>query len=322
MIKSIISQSNDPSFNLATEEFLLRNSEEEIHFFYINNPSVIIGKHQNALAEINLTFLEENNIPLFRRQSGGGTVYHDLGNINFCFIRKGEQGDLVNFTRATQPIVQVLNQWNIPARTGQRNDLLVNFKKISGNACHVFKRRVMHHGTLLYNSDLRRLNTSLKTDPAKFIDRAVKSIRSEVMNISDLYGKEKSAEEFMHSLVKGIISNNNEIVKSDLSKEQMEGILKLQKDKYSTNEWNYSYGPSYEFRKRAVVEDWVYNVQMKVEKGRISSLSIKSNNPDKNLVNKIIDSTKNVFHQKETLLEVLNENLNGSKSKKLIELFF
>jgi len=322
MIKSIISQSNDPSFNLATEEFLLRNSEEEIHFFYINNPSVIIGKHQNALAEINLAFLEENNIPLFRRQSGGGTVYHDLGNINFCFIRKGEQGDLVNFTRATQPIVQVLNQWNIPARTGQRNDLLVNFKKISGNACHVFKRRVMHHGTLLYSSDLQRLNTSLKTDPAKFKDRAVKSIRSEVMNISELYGKEKSAEEFMHSLVKSIISNNNEIVNSNLSQKEIDGILKLQKDKYSTNEWNYSYGPSYEFRKRTIVENWVYNVQMKVEKGRVLSLSINSNNPDKKLINSVIESTLGLFHQKETIIEALLKSHSEMQSKELIDLFF
>lgn len=322
MIRSIISESNDPSFNLAAEEYLLRNSEEEIHFFYINKPSVIIGKHQNALAEINLTFLEENNIPLYRRQSGGGTVYHDWGNINFCFIRKGEEGDLVNFTRATKPIVKVLNQWNIPARTGQRNDLLVNFKKISGNACHVFKRRVMHHGTLLYNSDLQKLSSSLKTDPAKFKDRAVKSIRSEVMNISDLYGKNKTTKEFMHSLVRGIISNNSKIINSELSKEELEGIFKLQKDKYSMNEWNYSYGPSYEFRKRAMVENWVYNVQMKVEKGRIATSCIKSNNPDKTFVNKLVELTLGSFHQKGTISKALNEVFHESQSRELIELFF
>ena len=322
MIRSIISQSNDPSFNLAAEEYLLRNSEEEIHFFYINSPSVIIGKHQNALAEINLAFLEENNIPLFRRQSGGGTVYHDLGNINFCFIRKGEQGDLVNFERATKPIVQVLNQRDIPARTGQRNDLLVNFKKISGNACHVFKRRVMHHGTLLYSSNLQALNTSLKNDPTKYKDRAVKSIRSEVMNISELYAKDKSSEEFLYDLVTGIRNNNSEISESELSQAELSGILKLQKDKYSTNEWNYSYGPSYEFRKRAVVQNWVYNLQMKVEKGKIVTLSIKTNNPDKDLVNNMINSTLNTFHQKETITDAINGLLQNKESKELVKMFF
>lgn len=322
MIRSIISQSNDPSFNLATEEFLLRNSEQEIHFFYINKPSVIIGKHQNALAEINLAFLEENNIPLYRRQSGGGTVYHDFGNINFCFIRKGEQGDLVNFKRATQPIIEVLNQWNIPARNGERNDLLVNFKKISGNACHVFKRRVMHHGTLLYNSDLQRLNASLRNDPSKFKDRAVKSIRSEVMNISELYGKEISSKEFMQNLANAIISNNRSIINSELTHDEQDGILKLQKDKYSTNEWNYNYGPNYEFRKRTVVENWVYAIHMKVERGRINSLSIKSNNPDKNLINNMINSINGSFHQKETIADVITRFNNNEKTKELVEIFF
>ncbi len=322
MIRSIISQSNDPSFNLATEEFLLRNSEEEIHFFYINKPSVIIGKHQNALAEINLAFLEENNIPLYRRQSGGGTVYHDFGNINFCFIRKGEQGDLVNFKRATQPIIEVLNQWNIPARNGERNDLLVNFKKISGNACHVFKRRVMHHGTLLYSSDLQRLNASLRNDPSKFKDRAVKSIRSEVMNISELYGKEITSKEFMQNLANAIISNNRSIINSELTHDEQDGILKLQKDKYSTNEWNYNYGPNYEFRKRTVVENWVYAIHMKVERGRINSLSIKSNNPDKNLINNMINSINGSFHQKETIADVINGFNNNEKTKELVEIFF
>lgn len=322
MIRSIISNSNRPSFNLAAEEYLLRNSEEDIHFFYINTPSVIIGKHQNALAEVNLSFLEENKIPLFRRQSGGGTVYHDLGNINFCFIQKGEPGDLVNFKRATQPIVKVLNQWNIPARNGERNDLLVNFKKISGNACHVYKRRVMHHGTILYKSDLHALSTSLKNDPTKFVDRAVKSVRSEVMNIWDLYDKRSSPQEFLNALVKAIVSNSNNIISSTLNDEELETILQLEKEKYATPEWNYSYGPDYQFKKRAVVANWVYNVQMKVEKGKIESLSIKSNNPDKELINKLLESVKGSFHQKTAVEEAIKSSSISQSSNKLTDIFF
>ena len=125
-ILSIVSPSNQPDFNLAAEEYFLKSISEDVHFFYINAPSVIIGKHQNALAEVNLAFLEARNIPLYRRLSGGGTVYHDEGNINYCFIKTGVATDLVNFKKATQPIVEVLNSWGVPVRSGQRNDLLVN----------------------------------------------------------------------------------------------------------------------------------------------------------------------------------------------------
>src|SRR5690554_2817588 len=322
MNHTIISSSKDPAFNLAAEEYLLRQKKEDYAFFYINRPSVIIGKHQNALAEINLPYLEEQNIPVFRRMSGGGTVYHDEGNLNFCFIKNGDNSDLVNFKKATEPIVSALQRRGLPARNGERNDLLLNFKKISGNACHVFKRRVMHHGTLLYNSGLQRLNASLRNDPSKFKDRAVKSIRSEVMNISELYGKEITSKEFMQNLANAIISNNRFIINSELTHDEQDGILKLQKDKYSTNEWNYNYGPNYEFRKRTVVENWVYAIHMKVERGRINSLSIKSNNPDKNLINNMINSINGSFHQKETIADVITRFNNNEKTKELVEIFF
>ncbi len=296
MIRVIISESNQPSFNLAAEEYLLRHRDEEAYFFYINRPSVIIGKHQNALAEVDINFLKENNITLHRRLSGGGTVYHDFGNINFCFIKEGEPGDLVNFEKATEPIITVLNQWNIPARTGKRNDILVNFKKISGNACHVFKRRVMHHGTLLYNSNLENLTKSLKNDPSKFKDRAVKSVRSEVINLIELYDKTKSSNDFLNDLVDSIISNNENCFIKNLSESEIDLIKKIEAEKYANDEWNFNYGPSYEFNKRTIIDKWVFQVNLIVEKGEIERIKINSNYSEKSFISLLEKEVLNKNH--------------------------
>lgn len=320
MIRVILSESNEPSFNLAAEEFLLRNSDDEIYFFYINKPSVIIGKHQNALAEVDINFLEENNISLHRRLSGGGTVYHDFGNINFCFIKVGEPGDLVNFEKATLPIVEVLNQWNIPARSGKRNDLLVNFKKISGNACHVFKRRVMHHGTLLYNSDIDNLTKSLKNDPTKFKDRAVKSVRSEVMNLIEMYDKDKSASDFLDDLIDGIIKNNPNTKVNNLSDNEINTINELKQNKYSADDWNYSYGPAYEFKKRTKIDNWIFQVTLNIEKGIIDKAKINSNYSDKILNIKLKEAVINKYHRYSDLKNSLN-NLDYNIDN-LVSIFF
>ncbi len=320
MIRVILSESNEPSFNLAAEEFLLRNSDDEIYFFYINKPSVIIGKHQNALAEVDINFLEENNISLHRRLSGGGTVYHDFGNINFCFIKVGEPGDLVNFEKATLPIVEVLNQWNIPARSGKRNDLLVNFKKISGNACHVFKRRVMHHGTLLYNSDIDNLTKSLINDPTKFKDRAVKSVRSEVMNLIEMYDKDKSASDFLDDLIDGIIKNNPNTKVNNLSDNEINTINELKQNKYSADDWNYSYGPAYEFKKRTKIDNWIFQVTLNIEKGIIDKAKINSNYSDKILNIKLKEAVINKYHRYSDLKNSLN-NLDYNIDN-LVSIFF
>lgn len=323
---SLLSKSNNPDFNLATEEFLFKNRKENIHFFYVNSPSVIIGKHQNALAEVNLSYLEENNIPLYRRLSGGGTVYHDEGNINYCFIKTGETSDLVNFKEATQPIIAVLNSWGIPVRSGQRNDLLLNYKKISGNACHVSKNRVMHHGTLLYNSNLNVLTKSLKNDPLQFNDKAVKSVRSQVVNIKDVIKNEWSSEEFMKKLESSIRKSTPEIQTYELSNEDIAAIEKLRVDKYKTWEWNYGYGPTYTFKKRIKADDYVFAIEMEVNKGKISAFVVKTNYPDAEFPGKLAEMINNSYHEKSILLariSVLSANFPSLPNvDKLIELFF
>ncbi len=322
---SIISLSNEPGFNLAAEEYLLKHKSDDFQFFYINTPSVIIGKHQNALAEVNLPYIEKSNIPLFRRLSGGGTVYHDEGNINYCFIKNGDSGDLVNFKKATQPITEVLNQWGVPARSGQRNDLLIHYKKISGNACHVFKNRVMHHGTLLYNSNLDVLTESLKCDALRFRDKAVKSVRSQVINLMDDINKGWTANEFLINLERALRENSNSEIYV-FTPEEILAIEKLKTDKYNTWEWNYGYSPSYGFKKRVQVGGAIFTIDMEVAKGRIAEIKILSNHADKQFLTEIINATKNIYHEKTQIKDALSKippaSLSGINPEELIILFF
>jgi lipoate-protein ligase A len=296
----IISKTDDPAFNLAAEEVLLRQHTEDIIFLYINKESVIVGKHQNTLSEINLKYLEENNIPVYRRLSGGGTVYHDHGNINYCLIENGEPGKLVDFVRATTPVVEALKDFGIEARHGKRNDLLAGYKKISGNACHVYKSRAMHHGTLLYRTNLQHLTESLKTGIVKFKDKSVKSVRSEVINISDIKGSDKSPSEFMLELGQKLAIKFNATPYS-FTEEAIHQIDELKKEKYETWKWSYGYSPVYEFRKRSKSKNYIFSINLKVEKGIIKNIDIRSNYPDQNEIQKAQFAIKETYHEKNHL---------------------
>ena len=192
----IISPNTSPYFNLATEEYLLKCFQEDVFFLYRNIPSIVIGKHQNTLAEINLPFVQEKEILVARRISGGGTVYHDLGNLNFAFFTTGKEGDLVNYRRATQPIVNALREMDLEVTLGKRNELLLKKLKISGTASHVWKKRVLHHGTLLFSSEMGILSAALKSAQGRFTDRAVRSVRSRVTNIRDHLKEQMDMEHF------------------------------------------------------------------------------------------------------------------------------
>lgn len=178
--------STDPFFNLALEELLLRNRKEEYLLFYINSPSVIIGKHQVAHREADTEFIMKNEIPVIRRISGGGAVYHDRGNLNFSFIMQSKKGSQVDFRKYTKPVIDFIGTFGIDAKFEGKSDLTVNGFKISGNAEHVFRERVLHHGTVLFDTDIEMLNKSLRKNTSGYSTRAVKSNPSQVMNMKHL----------------------------------------------------------------------------------------------------------------------------------------
>ena len=172
----------DPYFNMAMEEYFLKNFTENIFILWRNEPAVIVGKHQNSLAEINVDYVTEKGIKVVRRLTGGGAVFHDLGNINFTFIENGSKPDFQKFTR---PILDVLIDLGVDARFEGRNDLTIGGRKFSGNAIAVWKNRTLEHGTLLFSAVMEDLSGALKVNPLKFEDKAVKSTRSRVTNISE-----------------------------------------------------------------------------------------------------------------------------------------
>ena len=310
-MRIILSKKTDPFINLATEEYLLKNFKEDIFYLYINSKSIIVGKHQNTLAEINYKFVKKNDIPVIRRLSGGGTVFHDPGNINFCFITSGAKGELVNFKKYTTPIIDFLQSININAQHGGRNDILIEGSKISGNASHVFKSRVMHHGTLLFNSKLKSLTHALKNDPLKFKDKAVKSVRSKVTNIHDHLNEPMEVNNFVNELADYIVKNNN-CDYYNLSDIDYSVINSLVETKFNTWEWNYGYSPKYELKKRIKsVSGKRFEIQMKVNKGTIAEAYIKSNANNHTQLKNLEEVLKDGLHQIETIRQNTKDIFNN-----------
>lgn len=237
----------NPYFNIAAEEYVLKHFSEDIFMLWQNEPSVIIGKHQNTLAEINHQYVEQNKIPVIRRISGGGAVFHDLGNLNFTFIKTIYGEDLVDFKRFIDPIISILKELGIDARQEGRNDIRINGLKCSGNAEHVFKNRVLHHGTILFSSDLESLGTALHSEEDRFSGRAVKSRRSPVTNIVSHLPVQISMNEFMAKVYKHLFSKNQNSRFYDLTESDITEIQALADNKYHTWEWNYGYSPAYHY---------------------------------------------------------------------------
>lgn len=254
----------------------MKNSVEEYFLLWRNEPSIVVGKHQNVLAEIDLVYARGKGFKVARRISGGGTVFHDLGNLNFSFITNGEEGKLINYRRYVTPIVEVLGKLGVEATFSKRDDILINEMKISGNASHVFKKRVLHHGTLLFSSDLSDLSKALKVAPERFSDKAVKSVRSKVTNIAEHLKQEIDVLTFRDLIMNHIIDSGSGNVMYSYSDADIEEITRLRDEKFSTWEWNFGYSPKYLFKKEISTERGLLSVEMKVVSGVIEEIFLQS----------------------------------------------
>lgn len=266
-------KNTNPFFCLATEEYLLKNFTDDIFMLWQSDKTVVVGKHQNAMAEINYPFVRENNITVARRISGGGTVYHDSGNVNFAFIKNVKSPAEISFKQFTEPVVEALAKLGIEATTSGRNDLLIEGLKISGNAEHVFKNRVLHHGTLLFNSDLENLGQAIKVVAGKYESKAVQSNRSPVANISTFLKQEMRIEDFVGFLIDvQLKKTGNSAYK--LNEDDTGIIENLTSEKFETWDWSYGYSPKYSFKNELEIEDKRLAVEFFVKKGRVEECSI------------------------------------------------
>jgi lipoate-protein ligase A len=251
-------ESTDPYFNLAVDDYLLKNSREEFLILGINDRSLIIGKHQVAHRETDTRFVTEHNIPVIRRISGGGTVFHDRGNLNFSFILNSSQGKQVDFRKYTLPVINFLSSVGIDAKFEGKNDIRVGGHKISGNAEHVYRKRVLHHGTLLFDTDLDLLEGSLRKDTGNYATKAVSSNPSSVINLTnvlknvfkDVFKYVDNIQEFKSEMIQWFLNNYPGAEAFLLSEEHKKNTDMLARSKYRSWEWNYGYGPEYHFTNR------------------------------------------------------------------------
>jgi len=296
----------DPYFNLATEEYVLKEIGEDSFMLWRNDNAIIVGKHQNTLAEINLDYVKQNNIKVVRRLSGGGAVFHDLGNLNFTFIRHGTDENLIDFRKYTEPILEVLLKLGINAKFEGRNDLTIEGKKFSGNAEHLWKNRILHHGTLLFSSHMPDISGALKVDPAKFSDKAVKSVRSRVTNISEHLSSPMDVLEFSTLIENHILEKYPDSKFYDLTDEDHRRINELVKERYGTWEWNFGYSPNYNYKKIIRTEkSGSIEFDLDVVDGFIKHLRIFGDYFNKYDTEDIENALINVAHREDAIREAL-----------------
>ncbi|MCW9707521.1 lipoate--protein ligase [Fodinibius salsisoli] len=266
----------DPSINLALEEYALRNFDGATNYllFYINEPSIIIGRNQNTLEEINHEYIEEHDIHVVRRRSGGGAVYHDLGNLNFSFMTRYEHGNLHNFKKFTDPVIRVLNDMGVEGELSGRNDIVVNGRKISGNAQFSTGKRMLSHGTLLLDSDLDEVTNALNVKMSKIQSKGHKSIRSRVANINEFLDEPLSIEEFRELLLKGLYRDRDEFETYHLTEQEWEDVHALRDERYSNWDWNYGKSPKFNIQRNRRFDIGEIDLRLDVEKGYIENLKI------------------------------------------------
>ena len=315
-MRCLISNNSNPYFNLATEEYFLKRSSDEIFMLYINEPSIIVGKHQNILSEINLPFARGNKIKLARRISGGGAVYQDFNNLNFSFIHNCENRDQISFTKFTIPILEALSEIGILAEFSGRNDLLIDSRKISGNAMHIYKTRVLSHGTLLFQTDLNKLSSALRSHPEKYTDKSIKSVRSEVTNIHSYLDPNYTIERLKDHIFQYILIKNDQTVVIPLSAAEVEEIKKISKEKFESWNWIYGYSPKYVFRNSFIINNYSLDLELIVEKGIIIKSKLNIFPENINLISKLTETLRDTQHDYDLILlkmKEMNNNISDLK---------
>lgn len=275
-MKYIVNKSHNPFYNIALEAYAFRElrEEDELFILWINEPTIVIGKHQNAIEEINKAYTDEHGIHVVRRLSGGGAVYHDLNNLNYTIISNKAEEGAFDFKTFSQPVIESLADLGVTATFTGRNDLEIDGKKFCGNAQAYYKGRMMHHGCLLFDVDMTVLGNALQVSKDKIESKGVKSVRARVTNILDELPEKMTVEAFSEQLLNKIKEQYPDMTEYVLSEADLENIQNLADNQFATWDWTYGKSPDYTIKRSVRYPAGKLTSYVKVEKSVITGLKI------------------------------------------------
>ncbi|QIM47093.1 lipoate--protein ligase [Streptococcus ruminicola] len=275
-MKYIVNKSHNPFYNIALEAYAFRElrDEDELFILWINEPTIVIGKHQNAIEEINKAYTDEHRIHVVRRLSGGGAVYHDLNNLNYTIISNKTQEGAFDFKTFSQPVIETIADLGVTASFTGRNDLEIDGKKFCGNAQAYYKGRMMHHGCLLFDVDMTVLGNALQVSKDKIESKGVKSVRARVTNILDELPEKITVQEFSERLLDKMKASYPDMTEYVFSDEELTEIEKLAGEQFGTWDWTYGKSPDYTIKRSIRYPAGKLTSYVKVEKSVITGLKI------------------------------------------------
>ena len=324
----IINDSSDAYYNLAAEEYLIDHFDEDIVMLWRNDNTVVIGKNQNTIEEINKEYVEENSISVVRRLTGGGAVFHDMGNVNYTIIQQYREGLFSNYAYFTEAVRDFLQSLGVRAELSGRNDLLIGGKKFSGNAQCVRNGRMMHHGTLMFSSDVKDISGALTPNAKKFESKGVKSVHSRVTNIASHLPAESAGmdtAEFLQRLYAFYRQRFPDAVSYELSPADQAAIRKLADEKYSTWEWNYGASPAFAVSASRKYDFGLVDVRLNVVRGHIKDIRIFGDYFGIRSISEIEELLTGIEYRQEAIADsfscvALEDYISGMTAEKLTQL--
>lgn len=314
-MKYLTSDSTDIRYNLALETYLMEHADltEPILYFYINSPCIILGRYQNAYEEINQQYVDEHNIIITRRTSGGGAVFDDLGNVSFSFITKDDGDAVGNFARFTQPVLNAIHDMGATdAQLSGRNDLQINGQKFSGNAMHSQNGRLFAHGTLMYDVDLTQIEHALNVPKDKIASKGIKSVHSRVTNLKPHFKPEYqhlTIEQFRDQLAKEILGLNDlsQASRYVIDQTTKDGVQELLDTYYHNWDWIYGKSPAFSVQHRRHFDAGTVDYRLNVENGKISEIKIYGDFFGQGPITEVEQRLKGVKFERKAIEEVFNQ---------------